>query len=223
LSILSSEAIINRLATDITKDNLLKSEEDPIQPIMDIVHGSIMKDDIATTRVGLKAVTERLKEIIDRNHEREISSRFLKIFRRIWRHSLNQNDEDLTEVLLINLTDFGKSALYKELWRATNRIVIFLGEVGEAAAKKRQEDATKFATEYLLKFGKFAPKNCPEYLINRAAESLAKITLSSEKVVKKAIGEFDSELENEEDRKAFQKFKKLYEEELEKLRAEQQK
>ena len=65
LDLLKPENIINRLKIDITKDTLLNSEEDPIQPITDIVHGSIMKYDIATTRVGLKAVTERVIEIID--------------------------------------------------------------------------------------------------------------------------------------------------------------
>ena len=64
MDLLKSESIISRLANDITKDNLLNPEEKPIQPIMDIVHGSIMKYDIETTRVGLKAVTERVIVVI---------------------------------------------------------------------------------------------------------------------------------------------------------------
>lgn len=203
INLLEPANIINRLAMEITKDNLvptkikipsgksLEPKEDPVQPIMDIVHGSITKWDTVTATVGVNAITERLKEIINSDHETEITSLFVRKIRGIWRHSLNQNGEDLTEVILINLKDFWKSALSKELWRATNRIVIFSGEVGEAAAKKRQEEATRFAIESLLEFGTSAPKNCPEPLIKQAAEPLAKITLSSEKVVITAISEFE--------------------------------
>ena len=60
IGILKSENIIKRLAKEITKDKLLKSiklaktsegierrtVDDPIQPIVDIIHGSIMKYDL---------------------------------------------------------------------------------------------------------------------------------------------------------------------------------
>jgi len=59
MGLLTSGNIINRLTVEITKENLLNSEEDPIQPIMDIVHGSIMKYDIATTRVGLSTTQHK--------------------------------------------------------------------------------------------------------------------------------------------------------------------
>ena len=42
MSLLTPETIIKRLKNEITKGNLLTPEEDPIQPIMDIIHGSIM-------------------------------------------------------------------------------------------------------------------------------------------------------------------------------------
>jgi hypothetical protein len=47
---------------------------------MDIVHGSIMKYDIATTRAGLKVVTGQLTEIIDQDSQISISSFFLQSF-----------------------------------------------------------------------------------------------------------------------------------------------
>jgi uncharacterized membrane protein len=93
MDLLKPENIINRLSKDISRDKLLKylesaktakesktTTEDPIQPIMDIVHGSIMKYDIATTRAGLKVVTGQLTEIIDQDSQISISSFFLQSF-----------------------------------------------------------------------------------------------------------------------------------------------
>ena len=79
INLLKPKTIISRLATDITKDSLVNAKEDPIQPIRDIVRGPIMKYNIATTRAGLKAVTERVVEIIDSEGEKEISKLFVSI------------------------------------------------------------------------------------------------------------------------------------------------
>jgi hypothetical protein len=51
------------------------------------------------------------------------------------------------------------------------------------------------------------------------AKSLAELTTSNEEIVKTAIHDYESKL-REQDRDSFQKFIKIYEQELEKLRAE---
>jgi hypothetical protein len=63
-SLLKSENIIKRLAIKITKDKILNPKEYPVQPIMDIIHASIIKYDLETTRIGLKTFTEQVLEII---------------------------------------------------------------------------------------------------------------------------------------------------------------
>jgi uncharacterized membrane protein len=64
IGLLKSENVIKRLSIEITKDKILNSKEDPIQPVVDIIHGSIIKYDLETTRVGLKTFTEQVLEII---------------------------------------------------------------------------------------------------------------------------------------------------------------
>jgi len=75
------------------------------------------------------------------------------------------------------------------------------------------------AARSLGEVGRIAVKKGLEYAIRQAARSLAKLTILSEELVKTAIRDYQSELE-EQDRDSFQKFNKLYEQELEKLRAE---
>ncbi|MFQ5891691.1 MAG: DUF2254 family protein, partial [Candidatus Methanofastidiosia archaeon] len=63
-AMLKRSTIIRKLSEDITKDALLKG--DPIQPLIDIVRGSLMKYDYGTTRDGLRAIKDRICYIFEK-------------------------------------------------------------------------------------------------------------------------------------------------------------
>jgi hypothetical protein len=282
--LLKPATIINHLASDITKDNFLNSEEDPLQPVMDIVHGSIMRDDIATTRVGLAAVTERVIKIIDSDGEGEISGRFCTHLERAGNLAMSKLDEESAVEVINNLAKFGvistvkglassastavefiqaigETAMVKDLFivvwravgsleavgkvaaekgfdRATEQAVLSLGHlgfsatekgdgttgiivwsleaVGKVAAEKRLRIATVEAITTLMFIGRMSVKKALQNEAMRTAKSLAALTFLSEEIVKTAIPEYESKLNDV----AFQQFMELYEQELEKLRAE---
>ncbi|WP_406670796.1 DUF2254 family protein [Methanolobus sp. ZRKC4] len=66
LDLLKPSTVIKLLAADITKNKILKSleedgkieENDPIQPIVDIINSSLEKKDNETVRNGLKSIKE---------------------------------------------------------------------------------------------------------------------------------------------------------------------
>jgi len=202
MDLLKPERIINRLAIEINKDNLvptkikitpgknLKPKEDPIQPIMDIVHGSIMKYDLETTRVGLKAVTERVIEIIDQDSQISISSFFCSRLRSVGSHAISQADEDATIEVIVNLGNFGKSTAEKRLPVATKLAVTSLGDIGVAAAEKGVEEATRIAAGSLGEVGVAAAKNDLENVAGRAVKSLERVgRASAEKGLKRVTRE----------------------------------
>ena len=177
IRLLKPESIIKRLAIEITKDKFLNKKEHPLQPIMDIIHGSIMKYDLETTRIGLKEVTERVTEIIDSEGEIEISGHFCKHLERVGKLAVSKTDEESITEVIENFEVFGKStaekgladataqtaeflyavgltAMGKDFVVATWRAVDFLGAVGEAAAEKSLEKATQHVALYLGDFGK---------------------------------------------------------------------
>ena len=109
--------IIKILSHDITESKILRHiesvkkhnedrtkpiEEDPVKPIVDIIHGSIMKYDIATTSIGVNAITNRAIEIIDLDQEENISKHFCDHLERVGRLTVNKMDEELTIDLLRN-------------------------------------------------------------------------------------------------------------------------
>jgi hypothetical protein len=228
ISLLQPESVIKRLAIKITKDNILNSKEDPIQPIMDIVHGSIMKYDIETARVGLKAVTDQVISVIDSNSEEKISGHFCKHLERVGKLAVSKRDDESITEVIENLEVFGKStaekdfedaawnvaefleavgkvAMEKDLGCAAFKVIISLGSVGQIVAEKRLEKALLRVVKALLAVRQIAEKV--------VASNLAELTILSEEIVKTAIRDYKSDLK-EKDRDSFQKFMKIYEQKL---------
>ena len=182
ISLLKSGNIIKRLAIEITRDKILNSKEDPIQPIVDIIHGSIMKYDLETTRVGLKAVTERVIEIVGPDDEKEFSRCFCDHLTRVGRLAISRKDIESTIVVFMNFEIFGKSTAEEGLGGATLYAVWSLGRVGEAAAEHGLGDATGMATVALGDVGKAAAEHGLESATTQVARSLGEVgTAAAEK------------------------------------------
>ena len=156
IRLLKPESIIKRLAIEITKDKFLNKKEHPLQPIMDIIHGSIMKYDLETTRIGLKEVTERVTEIIDFEGEKEISGHFCKHLERVGKLAVSKTDEESITEVIENFEVFGKSTAEKGLQGATAQTAEFLYGVGVTAAEKGLAVATWREVESLEAVGKAA-------------------------------------------------------------------
>jgi hypothetical protein len=244
IRLLKSETIIKRLANEITKDKILNPKEDPVQPILDVIYGSIMKYDLETTRVGLETVTKQVK-IICPDDELGISKHFCDRLTRVGRLAISRDDAESTIEIIDNLEIFAKSTAEKGLRFATVAAVGSLGRVGKAAAEKGLEDATvnaawslggvgKAAAEkgledatvaaavsLLGRVGKAAMEKGLEKATQRAAGSLAELTILSEETVKTVIQNYKSK--EGQDLVSFHKFNKIYEQELIKRRARKNK
>ena len=90
LDLLNPSNIIKKLSDNITKEKISKHiksleehkkdrtkpiEDDPVQPIVDIIHGSVMRYDIATTSIGINAIADRAIDVID-SYSFSISAEF---------------------------------------------------------------------------------------------------------------------------------------------------
>jgi hypothetical protein len=159
ISLLKPESVIKRLAVEITKAKILNSKEDPIQPIVDIIHGSIMKYDSETTRVGLKTATDQVIEIMKimgTDDEIDISRHFCNHLKRVGRLAISKEDEESTIAVIENFGNFAKSGAKKRLDGATREAADSLGEVGRTAAKKSLGFEASRAAESLGEVGEAA-------------------------------------------------------------------
>jgi hypothetical protein len=170
--LLKPENIIKQLATDITTEcKKYNSKEDPIQPIVDIIRGSIRKYDFETTRVGLEALTKQVINVIGPNCEEEISKSFCTRVQGVGKLAASIKDEDSTIEVIENLKKFGENTMGKKLEVATRETITSLEAVGIAATRKGRvlEDAVKKAVQALETIGKTAIK-----YHNKVAEEAAK-------------------------------------------------
>ncbi len=192
LDLLKPENIINRLTADITKKVFLSSK-DPIQPIIDIVHGSIMKYDIATTRVGLEAVTERIIEIIETDDKNKITRSFCKHLERVGRLAISRGDEESAIEVIKNLEKFGKSLAEKRIVDAVNTVAWSLKLIETNALEKRAENVATTAVESLGEIGKTANEKGAVSAAIEVARHLAlaakdAMDQSVERTASKAVG-----------------------------------
>jgi hypothetical protein len=132
IGLLKSENIIKRLAVEVTRGNFLKAigsevvvqkkgrvtiyrhRVDPIQPIVDIIKGSIMKYDFATTRVGLGELTDQMIELIESKEGDEffnsmVSDRFCEHLEYVSKVAIGIMDADTTLEVIMNLEKFMES------------------------------------------------------------------------------------------------------------------
>jgi hypothetical protein len=179
IDLLKPENIIQRLATKITKDEIIDPEkDDPIQPIMDIIHGSV-KYDIATTRVGLKEVTDRAIEIIDSDIEEKISGSFCDHLGRVGRLTASNRDADSAIEVVTNLCSFWKSTTANKFEFAASRAVQSLKLFGKDAIDHKFEFAARYTIQHLELIGRDAIKNKDAVVTEQAVESLGKLGMAA--------------------------------------------
>ena len=198
LYLLKPSNIIKKLSDNITKENISKHiksvedhkenrtkpiEEDPVQPIVDIIRSSLIKHDFATTSSGINTITNRAIEVMNPN-EHKISEHFCDHFERIGKLAVNRGDEESVIEVIKNLEAFGESAAKRESVVTTANVAKCIRSVGKTAAEKRYGDATRQAILCIKSVGKTATGNSTGNLLDGAvyqvARSIGAVGLSAE-------------------------------------------
>jgi hypothetical protein len=202
LEMLKPSTVIKVLSEEITKGNILSAikdnslkpnERDPIQPIIDIVRGSMMKYDYETIREGLIAIEEQTKHIIEnKNFEKDekenIAQHVFFHLERVGKLAVSRKDEDSVLEVICNLNDIGISASNQKLERAALKAVESLGVIGKNVAEQKLENATLSVIDSLRWVGKSAAKQELTDAAQWAAESLGAIgEIAAKKEIKEAI------------------------------------
>jgi len=102
------EPRINKIDVDINRD--VKSEKDPVLPIIDIIRASIMRYEYDTARYGLEAVKNRLLITLIQNpfEEKRVSGHVFKRILEIWNLALRNKDLEFIKMVLTQYADIGE-------------------------------------------------------------------------------------------------------------------
>ncbi|MCZ7385206.1 MAG: DUF2254 domain-containing protein [Candidatus Methanoperedens sp.] len=139
------------------------SDKEPIQPIIDIVCGSMLKYDYETVKIGLRAIGENSNHIFENEdlndgEEEKISRLLFDHMKRVGILAANTKDEDSAIEVIVNISENGITGA-KKFKSMTWLAVDTLRRVGGVAAENKLEDATKKVLSKLGFVGREAAKN----------------------------------------------------------------
>ncbi|MCX5855893.1 MAG: DUF2254 domain-containing protein [Deltaproteobacteria bacterium] len=201
IAMLRPDEVVKMLVGEINTENICKtdSKNDIMQPVFDVVHASIMRYDVTTTRTGLNALSDRITELFstfDESAKTDIVQHFcdhiqrsalialknddLGIFKEVIAdlqkfgvECCNFNDsENVVESLSQTLRFIGTRATDKGLGGATELVADALQDIGIHAADHELKDAPVMVVYYLGMVGKHAADNRQEYSTIRVIEDL---------------------------------------------------
>jgi len=199
MNLLKPRTIINRLAEKIEKDSVLKfiehssHQEDPLQPIVDIVRAAVMKYDFETARNGIADIKERCLAIVseysteygskeEKEGVKKSVAHFSNHLKEIAKLAIERDNEEVAIEAINNLGEIGMECIEKGLF---GKIRITIESV--------PPDANVTITKYYkpLPFKEIKPESSENQLegtIEGMAEILQEIgTLCAEKELEKAI------------------------------------
>ena len=185
IAMLRPDTVVSMLVAEISADNLKESiaqiqryyritehtknvkqvqdaakKEDVLQPIFDVVHASMMRFDVTTTRTGLSALSDRLLELFagfDETGRKEIagdiSLHFCNHIQRSALVALRNDDEGMLREIAIVLQKFGTSAVEKGLDEVVFWVAGALEAVGTSTADKKIAIATSQVVTSLEEVG----------------------------------------------------------------------
>lgn len=168
---------ISTIPPDIEADN------EPIQPIIDIIQNSLTKNDFETLKHGFKVIGTKMDEIIGKYEyegDKEVIIRLIVSYlSRIGMQAVEKEDDGIVKELIELMDKFTKTALNgnfidpvilsadslakicrialkKELETSSVIISTSLGEIGEAVSKKNIKDLTIRTSDSIAKIGRYA-------------------------------------------------------------------
>lgn len=162
IRLLKPAPMFDILAENVTYQNILEAikktdTEDPLQPIVDIVSGSIMKYDYYTAKQGLMAIGSKAN-IIFKNEIRD-----------------KENEKTISDIILNHLTSIGLLAISKENEQSTNEVIFILSKIGITALEQANEEQVSDTITKIRKLGKKAANKKMEDSTSKACSYLAEI------------------------------------------------
>jgi hypothetical protein len=208
LGMLKPSVVINILAKEIDKKNILsavqrnneelrdgitgfifsrgfpRTEKDPILPIIDILRSSLMKFDFETVKEGLEAIRGRVDYILDNEtftseEERRVAIYIFQHLIGIGKLAASRKDEVSIAEVIDCMQKIGLRGAMREFLVATQFSVIYLREIGKIAVELKFEDATRKIVDSLEFIGRTTASRQFETATIDAIHTLEKIGIAA--------------------------------------------
>lgn len=131
----------------------INSDKEPIQPIIDIMESSLLKNDFETFKHGLKVIEKKidliLKEKMDKNDKEIILCLILTYLTRMGLITINMGDEESIHDLTTSIKFYGIKAIKEDCDYETVLAISSFNKIITSSIKNRLEYSTSISTMYL--------------------------------------------------------------------------
>ncbi len=179
IRMLRPDEIVKMLVGEINAGNIHKKEgaDDVMQPIFDVVHASINRFDVTTTRTGLNKLSDRIHELLpafegEAKSGIEITGHFCSHIQRICLILLRNEDEDALGMVITRLRSDAVRLIEERHEESTFPVISVLKFIGVLATDKGLEETTIKAVWILEEVGEHAADKGFENVICAAAWAL---------------------------------------------------
>ncbi len=170
--------------SDILKP-VIEIDADPIQPIIDIIHSSMMKYDYGTMRYGLKVLENYMVSLLNNNEfskdEGIITKHILTHLERVGRLAASREDEDSVEEVVTVIFTIGKLAVEHEIENLAGEAVNSIKNIGRSAIRREMEDVGMIITDLIAEIGRNSAKRKLDFVTSVSVNSLGIIGKDSSK------------------------------------------
>ncbi len=170
--------------SDILKP-VIEIDADPIQPIIDIIHSSMMKYDYGTMRYGLKVLENYVIDILKNNEfskdEGIITKHILNHLERVGKLAASRDDEDSVEEVVTVIFIIGKSAVEHEIENLAGEAVNSIKNIARSAIRREMEDVGMIITDLIAEIGRNSAIRKLDFATSVSVNSLGIIGKDSSK------------------------------------------
>jgi len=163
------------LYSDIIRP-VIDIDGDPIQPVIDIMHSSMMKYDYGTMRYGLKVLENYMIDMLEedrfKKEEGIIAKHVFTHLERVGKLAAGREDEDSAVDVITSIFMIGNVAMEQELERVASEAVNSIKTIGRLAIKREMEDIGVIATDLIGEIGRNAAQNRFDFATSITANSL---------------------------------------------------
>ncbi|MBE0524632.1 MAG: hypothetical protein IBX40_09920 [Methanosarcinales archaeon] len=191
----------SRFFREITADNVLITiqaggiqihDRDPVQPVVDIIRGSIMKGVLGPSLFGLKILKESCIEIITSSGMRQqnlnkVTLHFINNIYDINKLALRMDEDEVAIESVINLSEIGEIAVYNGLEKSVEDILSKLTENYDVIQIKKFDTMKLVIIDSISHIGSAAAAHGMESSASKASNMLGNVGISAVRTKHKTI------------------------------------
>ena len=176
------------LYSDILRP-VIEIDKDPVQPIIDIVHASMMKYDYETMRYGLKVLENYMTKIlkVDKLEKDDVTivKHIFTHLERVGKLAASRDDEDSVMEVSTTIFMIGKISVEQKYENVAGMATNGIKNIGRLVIKKEMEELIITMADLITEIGRDSAKNALDFSTS--------VTLNSLGIIGKATSKHDQQ------------------------------